>query len=273
MSDAAGNKQVRQFLLESEEQARNMDYTRAAQSLKHIINLASTNEDVQAELDYEIADGPLMLHILAARADYLNDASKHTDYTVFKECRQAISNYADKASGKRWGAYKRLYMAQSFCFAYENPHTNRVNNLKDLFLYDPLDPEPCFTGLHYNMWPTNELRWVLDTYYDHGGEKNEKTLFLEMKYATRCNEDALKHAVEYLEKNKETGIGKLIELFTEVGYVIDSQSKENLLQYRNALTNMALRKSPEKYNVQAIGYIMDERNKVDRLLSIQRSSQ
>ena len=214
-----------------------------------------------------------MLHIIVARADYLSHASRCRDYTVVKECRQALSNYTEKAAGKRWEAYKRLYLAESYCFAKENPHTNRVNNLKDLFLYDPLDPEPCFNALHSHMWPTNEMRWILDTYYANGGEKDEKALFMEVKYATRCNEDALKYATEYLEQSIDPYIGRLEELFVLVGNVIESQSRESLLKYRDALTNMALRKAPEKFNVQAIGYIMDERNKVDGLLSIQRSTQ
>ena len=272
LSDDTGNVLVGRFLKDSEDQARNQDFKRAAESLKQVINLAATNDVVRTELDREIAGGSLLLHIIAARADYLNDASRHTDYTVVEECRQTLSNYAERAAGKRWDAYKRLYIAESFCFAPENPHNNRVNNLKDLFLYDPLDPDQCFTGLHYNGWPTNELRWVLDTYYAHGGPRDEKALFYEMKYAARCGGDALKYAADYIER-ADPGIGRLQELFCEVGQVITNQSLESLLRYRDALTNSALRKSPEKEHIQAIGFIIDERNNVDRLVSIQRSSQ
>ena len=69
LSDDTGNALVGRFLKDSQDQARNQDFKRAAESLKQVINLATTNDVVRTELDREIAGGPLLLHIIAARAD------------------------------------------------------------------------------------------------------------------------------------------------------------------------------------------------------------
>jgi hypothetical protein len=274
LSEETTNEEIGQYLKESEDYARKNDFKRAAASLKHLINWASTNDEIRTELDYEITDGPLLLHIIAARANYLNYASKHKDITVAEECIQAISNYAERAAGKCWGAYKQLYMAASICYAPEYPQTNRIQHMKDLFLYDQLDPEASFNTMHHFKCTTNELRWILDTYYAHGGEKDLEALNRELKYATYCDIDVIPAAIEYLEiRNKEQGPGNLRHFFYQLGSIITNQSIESLQQYRNALSNVMIRQAPEKaYNLD-LGYIIDERNKIDNILAIKRSSQ
>jgi len=99
LSEDTRNQLVWEMVKESEDYARKQDFKRAAESLKHVINFASTNENISSELNEEITDGPLLLHIIGTRAQYLLKASKDTDYTVVTECTAALSNYSDQAEG------------------------------------------------------------------------------------------------------------------------------------------------------------------------------
>jgi len=112
-------------------------------------------------------------------------ASKDTDYTVVTECTTALSNYAERAEGKGWEAYKRLYKARGFCFAQEYHYKDREKNIIDMFFYDPNDINAYFSNFDWKRRPTNEVRKVLDAYYAHGGQADQQTLLMETSYKIR----------------------------------------------------------------------------------------
>jgi hypothetical protein len=247
---------------------RERKYLAAANALGEL--LATTNEAARAELDQSNAhDGPLDLQLTIERCRYLGMCGEHGQSAEL--CRALEAKYTHAAAGKQWESYARsfIYRAHVVPGWWKSPAALAL-------IEQALDHYPTYAWamgdyvqVSYNLRETKGLaaaRSRFAAYESAGGEHSAKIDLNYLKILAADGADPFTRALDFLDQYPDTTEKFLLEAIDIARANINPEQPEQIRQFYNALTALALRQPGDEQHIKTVATILNEKQKLETIM-------
>lgn len=185
---------------------------------------------------------------------------------VLTEAQRLIEEYAEKAEGQRYCAYKYLYHRIRGYYYGKKDNKSMIKAQKDMILYDPADYSQIMT-LMDQIRDLPEAAGDLDAFLSEFKERQgvvepefELTLILASK--KKSNSEKIKGACAWLEKQSGGAPEVIMRALPRITKFVSAKDKEALTDYYYALTDLALRQSSTEDRLTVFAMALNERQKL-----------
>jgi len=250
------------------------DCVAAAGAYLEAINI--TNVDAQAELNENkaLCLYPYVLGLHLDRLECLRKARRRRLESFGEECRQILAKFKNQAAGNKWNGYMAVYEQLMRHYRVNKNKEMVIKTYEEAVDYNPWHNNTCYY-IDYLLQiapdpiddnTISKIETAMEKYKQAAGKFSSGMGIRKLFFTKKIGGDVFNEAIEYLKTHPNTVFGEIRLAITMAREAISFDKPEQIKQYYNALTVLAVKQPNDKAHLEAIGFILNEKKKIEAIV-------
>ena len=245
------------LFLEAEDLSAQRAYTEARMIVDDLIKEIGTNK-------FKLKNGDDAELTLAAWRLRLFVREPKNAPIAYQEIDDTLKRYADMAKGKRFWAYKMMYVISEDFHYHRQEIQKHDEAMADCFLYDPQDSILYLIDCYYHHpWNFEHMTNFWAAYDKNGGRKDPEVEMARI-FTTGDRESKISKGIQWLDKNADADQNVIGLCLKGIDLNLSGNEKEEKL-YRAALRKLALSNTNDTKRLPISSMALQELEKLDAI--------